>query len=66
VVPGEGPRNLIATDDELELTVSDTTHAGLFGPGVVTVQRGQAVFVAATERVLTARGFGQVVQCTVP
>lgn len=71
VVPGEGPRIIIATAGELELSVSDTSHADVFGPGMVTVRRGQAVFVAATERELTARvpseqGFGQIVQCGVP
>lgn len=66
VVPGEGPRIIIATDGELELQVSDTAHSDLFGPGVVTIRRGQAVFVAATERELTARGHGQTVQCAVP
>jgi Phosphomannose isomerase len=65
-VPGEGPRILIATDGELELSVSDTAHSDLFGPGEVTIRRGQAVFVAATERVLTAHGYGQIVQCAVP
>jgi mannose-6-phosphate isomerase len=66
VVPGEGPRILIATDGELELTVSDTAHSDMFGPSQVTLRRGQAVFVAATERTLTARGYGQIVQCAVP
>jgi mannose-6-phosphate isomerase len=65
-VPGEGPRIIIGTDGELELSVSDTSHADLFGPGEVTLRRGQAIFAAATERVLTARGFGQIVQCAVP
>jgi mannose-6-phosphate isomerase len=66
VVPGEGPRIIIGTDGELELSVSDTSHADLFGPGVVAIRSGEAVFIAATERSLTAHGHGQIVQCAVP
>jgi len=66
VVPGEGPRVVIATSGHLELTVSDPSHSELFGKGTQTIRQGHAVFVAATERQLSVRGRGSIVQCAVP
>ncbi len=66
VVPGEGPRVVIATSGRLELTISDPSHSELFGDGTQTIRQGQAVFVAATERQLSVRGHGSIVQCAVP
>jgi mannose-6-phosphate isomerase len=65
-VPGEGPRILIGTSGELTLSSSNNSHAKLFGSTSRTIRQGQAVFVAACERELTANGLGQIVQCAVP
>lgn len=65
-IPGEGPRILIGTSGTIELQTSDSSHSELFGPPSQELAQGQAIFIAACERELTASGDGQFVQCAVP
>ncbi len=57
-LPGRGPRILLCLDGEV--TVSSA------GDGTLTLRRGDAVFVPASDGPLTARGAGTVVQADVP
>jgi mannose-6-phosphate isomerase len=65
-IPGEGPRILISTSGTIELQTSNSSHSELFGPPSQELTQGQAIFIAACERKLTASGDGQFVQCAVP
>ncbi len=63
VIPGEGPRLVLAIEGQIELASSGGSTAS---PKWVSLERGQSVFISAEERVLRARGTGRVLQCASP
>jgi len=55
VIPGAGPRIVLCLDGEVTIAVGG-------GSSAVTLQRGEAVFVPASDGAITASGTGRVAQ----
>ena len=58
-VPGEGPRVVIAVDGTVRVSAQEASAA-------LDLTRGEAAFVASSDRSLKASGHGTLVQCAVP
>ncbi len=70
VVPGEGPRIVLGVDGVVTIQAHGDQGAPERVTSSLTLRRGQAVFVPASDRVMTAEALGdtpaRLIQCGVP